>query len=328
MRVRAGCGNRGFGAGMALTAEADRFIVGIETMSGHCSIGRIPRTPSEAVRPWQAAFTLVELLVVVAVIGVLASLLLPALSKARGRALAVACLNNVRQLGLAWQMYADDNRGRLAYNLGSAGGRGLAPRSTVNWVNNILTWELDSDNTNVLSLAEGSLWPHTRHSASIYRCPSDTVLSPTQLGAGWDSRIRSYSMNAMVGDAGEASRYGYNRNNPGFAQFFSLSSIPRPADIFVFLDEHPDSINDGYFLNRGGDELWIDLPASYHLGAASFAYADGHSDLHRWEHASTRPPAKPDVVTLPAPVPAWEEDDYYWVLERMSVPRSRSGRTY
>jgi len=303
-------------------------MVGIEHMPVHCSEGRIPRTPAEAVRPWRAGFTLVELLVVVAVIGVLASLLLPALSKARGRALAVSCLNNVRQLGFAWQMYADDNRGRLAHNLGSAGGRGLAPKSAINWVNNILTWELDSDNTNIVTLAEGSLWSHTSRSASIYRCPSDNVLSGEQLNAGWDHRVRSYSMNAMVGDAGEASRYGYNRNNPGYAQFFVLSSIPRPAEIFVFLDEHPDSINDGYFVNRGEDELWIDLPASYHLGAASFAYADGHSDLHRWEHSSTRPPARPDVVNLPAAVPAAEENDYYWVLERMSVPRSRPGRAY
>ena len=135
-------------------------------------------------------------------------------------------------------------------------------------------------------------------------------------------------MNAMVGDAGEASRYGYNRNNPDYAQFFALSSIPRPANIFVFLDEHPDSINDGYFINRGGDDLWIDLPASYHLGAASFVYADGHGDLHRWEHASTRPPARPDVVTLPAAVLPTEENDYYWVLERMSVLRTRPPRSY
>ena len=135
-------------------------------------------------------------------------------------------------------------------------------------------------------------------------------------------------MNAMVGDAGEASRYGYNQNNPGFAQFFNIASIPRPSEIFVFVGEHPDSINDGYFINRAGNDQWIDLPASYHHGAATFGFADGHTALHRWEHPSTQPPAAPDVVDLPAPIPEQEETDYLWVVDRMSIqlsarPRSR-----
>ncbi len=75
-------------------------------------------------------------------------------------------------------------------------------------------------------------------------------------------------MNAMIGDAGDLSVTGYNRNNPDYVQFFNMSSIPEPAKIFVFLDEHPDSINDGYFINKADYWEWIDLPASYHNGAA------------------------------------------------------------
>ena len=75
-------------------------------------------------------------------------------------------------------------------------------------------------------------------------------MSPVQSAAGWDGRIRSYSMNAMVGDAGEFSTNGVNTNNPDYTQFFKITQIPQPTEIFVFLDEHPDSINDGYFLER------------------------------------------------------------------------------
>lgn len=271
-----------------------------------------------------AGFTLVELLVVIAVISLLAALLFPVLSKAQQRALGIACLNNTHQLALAWQMYAHDNRGRLAYNLGTAGGRGIAPKSSQNWVNNILTWEADSDNTNVLTLAEGSLWPFTSGSASIYRCPSDNVLSDVQRALGWSARVRSYSMNAMVGDAGDISSGGYNENNPYYTQFFSITSIPKPSEIFVFVDEHPDSINDGYFVNRGGVASWIDLPGSYHNGAAAFAFADGHSELHEWQHPLTKTPARPDVIVLPAPISGAALDDFYWVVNRMSVRRYNS----
>jgi len=98
-------------------------------------------------------FTLIELLVVVAVIGILAGILLPTLAKSKARAQGVFCLNNTKQLTLAWIMYADDHNGRLAYNLGASGGMGMAakpgsPPMKMNWANNVLTWGLDPDNTN------------------------------------------------------------------------------------------------------------------------------------------------------------------------------------
>lgn len=271
---------------------------------------------------YRGGFTLIELLVVIAIIAILAGMLLPTLAKSKARAQSIQCLNNVRQLSIAWLIYADEYNGRLAYNLGGeVSDRGVAQRTNLNWVNNILTWELDSDNTNSVTLSDSGLGPFTGKAFNIYRCPSDRVLSDIQRGAGWQNRVRSYSMNAMVGDAGDLSQSGSNVNNPNYVQFFKLSSIPRPAQIFVFLDEHPDSINDGYFVNRAYSGEWIDLPASYHGNAANFSFADGHAEKHRWTEPSSTPPARPDAAALPISVPKSERSDLHWVLEHMSIGR-------
>jgi len=270
-------------------------------------------------------FTLIELLVVVGIIAILASILLPVLSKARDKAYATFCLNNTRQLGMAWVMYSDEHDGRLPYNLALAGGATSIAQSTnrsdLNWVNGILNWELDSDNTNITTLTGSSLAPYTSKTARIYRCPSDNVLSAAQRKAGWPMRLRSYSMNAMMGDAGSISIDGFNVNNPNYVQFFKLTSIPQPANIFVFLDEHPDSIDDGYFLNKDDDPQWYDLPASYHNRGAAFCFVDGHSEIHRWRLASTAPPAQPEGASLPISLGQNGSADLNWVIERMSVDR-------
>jgi prepilin-type N-terminal cleavage/methylation domain-containing protein/prepilin-type processing-associated H-X9-DG protein len=270
------------------------------------------------------AFTLIELLVVIAIIAILASLILPVLAKAKSRAEAMSCLNNTRQLSIAWQIYADEHNGRLAYNLGGGDARGIAQSTNANWVNGVMDWSAgpNSDNTNLATITQAALGAYTR-SAAIYKCPSDRALSSTQSQAGWTARIRSYSMNAMVGDAGEVSKTGVNLNNPHYTQFFQISTIPKPERIFVFLDEHPDSINDGYFLNKwyyGTNEpMWIDLPASYHNGGATFSFADGHSLIHRWQYDQTKAAPVPDSLTLPMEVTDDEYDDYNWVIGRMSV---------
>jgi prepilin-type N-terminal cleavage/methylation domain-containing protein/prepilin-type processing-associated H-X9-DG protein len=271
------------------------------------------------------AFTLVELLVVIAIIAILSSILLPALSRARSRAQASFCGNNAKQLVVAWMIYADDHNGRLPYNLG-AGATNAGLNMIVNWVNNVLDWEAspNSDNTNSTKMLATGLGPYASRSGSLFRCPADDVVSPDQQKAGWSSRVRSYSMNAMIGDAGGFSQGGYNVNNPDYIQFFKITNIPRPSDIFVFLDEHPDSIDDGYFLNKLEYPKWIDLPASYHDGAATFSFADGHMEPHKWRRLTTKPASIAFEAKLPIKLQSNDLQDFEWIVSAMSIERSDS----
>jgi prepilin-type processing-associated H-X9-DG protein len=243
-----------------------------------------------------------------------------ALAKARGKAEAFTCRNNARQLSLAWLLYAADNDERLPYNLGGPASRGLAPKKDYNWVNNLMDWEvLNPDNTNSAFVNTGSFAAFANRTARIYRCPSDRALSDIQKQAGWTARVRSCSMNAMVGDAGGNSTYGTNVFNPQYKQFKKGTDIEQPTEIFVFLDEHPDSINDGYFLNRMEELEWVDLPASYHNGAANFTFADGHAEGHRWVNSATKRPARPDAAGLPFAIEPGEQADFDWVRDRTSI---------
>jgi len=266
------------------------------------------------------AFTLVELMVCIAVIGILAALLAPALAGGKARGNALACLNNLRQLSLACAMYVDDFGDRLPYNYGYSDIQRTTSRNRYyNWSSPVMSWELDPDNTNVVELTKGGIGPYTGPSAGVYRCPDDRIVSDIQAGAGWTERVRSISMNAMIGNAGQFTRGGTNVNNPGYVQFFRTTQIRQAADIFIFIDEHPDSINDGYFLNTHHSGRWTDLPASYHSGAANLTFADGHAERHKWDYPSTRPPARPDAAGLPFRIPSEELGDFEWLMERTSV---------
>jgi len=245
---------------------------------------------------------LIELLVVIAIIAILAGLLLPALSGAKVKAQSTACMANVKQLSVAWFLYADDNDDQLVNNHGKP--ETTAKRQT--WANNVQDWGNSDDNINTKLLTESLLGPYTGPSAAVFKCPSDKSVAAN------GPRIRSFAMNAMVGDPGELT----NRFNPDYVQFFKSAQMPAPAGIFVFLDEHPDTINDGFFVNRLNDYAWGNLPASYHNRSANFSFADGHTETHRWVIGGTVRPAVPGGASGSSASPP---DDFDWLKERTSV---------
>jgi len=261
---------------------------------------------ASAFAPRKVGFTLIELLVVIAIIAILAAMLLPALSKAKTKAQGIMCLNNTKQLTLAWLTYAHDNTDHCVYD--KPGGNG----DFQNWVANVMTWGLDPANTNTSYITEAKLGSYTSRSLGIYKCPADSI--PSQAGP----RTRSLSMNAFVGNTGNSGSI-----NSQYQQYLKLTEFAHPTDIYVFLDEHPDSINDGWFVFCSAADpaertQWSDLPASYHNGAGGFSFADGHSQIKKWQSASTKRPVKQNTTDFPVAV-GTDTRDITWVAEHTTV---------
>lgn len=250
----------------------------------------------------ERGFTLIELLVVIAIIAILAALLLPALSRARDSARATSCCNNIKQLAIAWIAYSDDNAGRLVNNSSMTDTRTYRQ----SWVNNIEDWGASQENTNPAYIWSGKLAAYVNNNLGVYKCPSDNSMA--QCGP----RLRSISMNCMVGDP----LVNPNRFNPSWLQFLKATQFPQPSNYYVFIEEHPDTINDGYFMNRWDEIKWGNLPASYHNGTANMSWADGHVERHRWLANTIRPAVKGAVGSGFVPVPP---DDYLWLRDRTSI---------
>lgn len=266
----------------------------------------------------KAGFTLLELLMVMAILALLASLLLPALGKAKAKAQAIRCLNNLKQMGLAWSLYPLDHNDLVPPNIGDVNGQ--LTRFDLTWVSGWLT--LDNpplqlgrpglnhpDNTNTLYLRKSLIAPY-QDSLDVWRCPSDRSLST--IGGRRYPHVRTVSMNNWVGAYDVRSGRPYEEYlTPGYKMIMRISDmiVPAPSQTLVLLDEREDSINDSLFVvvmdgspeDMGRAKL-VDYPSSYHNGAGAFNFADGHSDLHQWVDARTTPPLRKDFHL---PIDGW-----------------------
>jgi prepilin-type processing-associated H-X9-DG protein len=276
--------------------------------------------------------------VVVAIISILAAMLLPALGAAKVKAQGIGCLNNTRQLTLAWHLYSTDYNDRVANNYGvNETLQAIKNNKMDNWVNNVMSWGAsrsveDSSNTNVAWVANGVLGRYTAGAVGVYKCPADTALSQEQMRAGFKQRNRSLSMNSIFGlfsstmDSSDSTGYGLNWGFPQYRQYLKQSQVPRPMKTWLFIDEHPDTINDGYFIDNPSLDHWQDIPACYHNGACGFSFADGHSEIRKWQSGTSR--YKGVSFSYDRPRMSFDKAgraDYAWYLERTGYVEARSG---
>ncbi len=264
------------------------------------------------------AFTLLELIVVIGLLAFLGSIAATGLTKTRPTSQAVQCLQNLRQLGSAWVMYADDNAGRLAPN--ADGGGGTASTSPA-WVVGWLDYSVGNPaNTNTDFLVNHGRYPYGAYlgpyveNPAVFKCPADKSVARIQ--GQVLPRVRSYSMNGRVG---ENSRTWTVPSAYRLYQKLSDIISPRPAGLMVIVDEREDSINDGCF-QVDPDTRWqlIDYPSCFHDGAAGFVFADSHSEMKRWHDPRTMPPLRQFMflalnINLPGDV------DVQWLQEHCSA---------
>ena len=278
-------------------------------------------------------FTKVELIVVIVIcailgllligaIGMGAGLVLPALAKAKAKSKGISCMNNNRQLAMAWLLYADDNDGKLV----GAAEWNFQGEKKPDWTGGSRLTQKDKRDPNnwnhVAYTHKSPLWPYCGNDPEIWTCPADPSTAIDNTGETVP-RIRSRSMNNWVGGPGwNDSGPWYPQNPKGWRTHISLSDFVAPSNTFVLVDEHPDSINDGYFvvdMKGYPDNLssfrMVDFPASYHNGAAGFAFADGHAEIKKWLDKRTKTPPL-NMQDRPLNVSMPNNPDLRWMQER------------
>jgi prepilin-type processing-associated H-X9-DG protein len=253
------------------------------------------RTPNPTPR---LAFTLTDLLAVMAITSILALFAARALGHSQTSSDRGVCDNNVRRLMQAWQMYSDDYSGALMANPGSLS------TSYLSWVKGVMDFSAaNADNVNAAYLTNSQYAAMGLYlkTLALFRCPAD--LSTVIRSGVPFLRVRSYSMNGYVGQ-------GASGWSAGFQVMANMSQVPQPDRTFVLLEEHPNSLNDGTFASDlagvGAGATWVDFPAYYHLGGANLGMADGHVEYWQWADARTMPggvgsgavPNDPDVARL------------------------------
>jgi prepilin-type N-terminal cleavage/methylation domain-containing protein len=214
-------------------------------------------------------FTLIELLVIIAIIAILAALLLPVLSKGKERAKRIICLNNQKQLGLGWQMYADENNGVLALNDWAFRSTYVSESPSNSWVTG--NAGLDAD---ITTITNGSIYIYVNN-IQVYRCPANRS---TVLGTSIPI-LRTYSLSCFMGGP-QADTDSY-----GFKPLRQTSEITNPSKSLTFLEEDDSTIDDGHFLYSATIDNWFNIPSWSHQNGTPLMFADGHGEYWGWRSA-------------------------------------------